>query len=201
MAELTEKQFVDKIRKKIKLLAKDNVPLKLAAQTIHTDRINRIFHVGLNSSAARIGVYDTTRELWVSDDQLRRKGTHRGKPHGLTKSGSPRKRGNKIKTSYYPNYKTLKKQQGFRNDRVNLRMTNNLQSEFANTNMGASNNRVPKNAKPIKINPNRYVERVDNDGKLKGIEAKYGDVFGFTRGEVNKFYKVYNAEALRILSE
>jgi len=189
MAELTEKQFVDKIRKKVKLLAKDNVPLKLAAQTIHTDRINRIFHVGLNSSAARIGVYDTTRELWVSDDQLRRAGTHRGKT------------GKRIKTSYYPNYKTLKKQQGFRNDRVNLRMTNNLQSEFANTNMGASNNGVPKNAKPIKINPNRYIERVDNDGKFKGIEAKYGDVFGFTRGEINKFYRVYNAEALRILSE
>jgi hypothetical protein len=187
MAELTEKQFVDKIRKKIKLLAKDNVPLKLAAQTIHTDRINRIFHVGLNSSAARIGVYDTTRELWVSDDQLRRAGTHKGKT------------GNRTKTSYYPNYKALKKQQGFRNDRVNLRMTNNLQSEFANTNMGASNNGVPKNAKPIKINPNRYIERVDNDGKFKGIEAKYGDVFGFTRGEINKFYREYNAAALRIL--
>lgn len=189
MAELTEKQFVSKLRKKIKLLAKDNLPLKVAAQTIHTERINRIFHVGLNSSAARIGTYDTTRELWVSDDQLRRAGTHKGKT------------GKRIKTSYYPNYKTLKKQQGFRNDRVNLRMTNNLQSEFANTNIGSSNNGVPKNTSPVKINPNKYVERVDNDGKLRGIEAKYGDVFGFTKGEINKFYKVYNAEALRILSE
>ena len=188
MAELTEKQFVDSIRKKIKLLAKDNVPLKLAAQTIHTDRINRIFHVGLNSSAARIGVYDTTRELWASDDQLRRKGTNRGKT------------GKRIKTSYYPNYKALKKQQGFRNDRVNLRMTNNLQSEFANSNIGASNDSAPKNTSPIKINVNKYIERIDNVQKLRGIESKYGDVFGFTKGEINKFYKVYNAEAIRILS-
>jgi hypothetical protein len=189
MAELTEKQFVDKIRKKIKLLAKDNVPLKLAAQTIHTDRINRIFHVGLNSSAARIGVYDTTRELWVSDDQLRRAGTHKGK------FGDP------TKTSYYKNYKELKKQQGFRNDRVNLRMTNNLQSEFANKNIGKNSNSIPSNAKPEKINNDKYVERIDNEKKVKGLEEKYGTIFEFTKGERSKFYRVYNAEALRILSE
>jgi len=187
MAQLTEAQFAKSIREKVKLLAKENLPLKIAATSVHADRINRIFHVGLNSNAGRIGTYDTTRELWVSDDQLRRAGTHRGKT------------GKRIKTSYYPNYKDLKKQQGFRNDRVNLRMTNNLQSEFANKNISSSSNSVPKNATPIKVNKNKYVERIDNDGKLKGIEAKYGDVFGFTKGEINKFYKVYNAEALRIL--
>ena len=68
MAQLTEAQFANKIREKVKLLAKDNVPLKLAAMSIHADRINRIFYVGLNASAARIGTYDTTRELWVSDE-------------------------------------------------------------------------------------------------------------------------------------
>jgi len=187
MAQLTEEQFAKSIREKVKLLAKDNLPLKLAAASVHADRINRIFYVGLNSTAGRIGTYDTTRELWASDDQLRRAGTHRGKT------------GKRIKTSYYPNYKALKKQQGFRNDRVNLRMTNNLQSEFANVNISASSNTVPRNAKPIKVNKNKYIERVDNVGKLEGIEAKYGDVFGFTKGEINKFYKEYNEAALRIL--
>jgi len=187
MAQLTEAQFANKIREKVKLLAKDNVPLKLAAASVHADRINRIFYVGLNSNSARIGTYDTTRELWVSDNQLRRKGTNRGK------TGKP------TKTSYYKNYKTLKKQQGFRDDRVNLRMTNNLQSEFANVNISASSNTIPRNAKPIKVNKDKYIERIDNVKKLEGIEAKYGDVFDFTKGEVNKFYKVYNAEAIRIL--
>ena len=189
MAQLTEAQFANKIREKVKLLAKDNAPLKLAAMSIHADRINRIFYVGLNASAARIGTYDTTRELWVSDDQLRRKGTNRGK------TGKP------TKTSYYKNYKELKRQQGFRNDRVNLRLTNNLQSEFANKNISPSSNAIPRNTMPIKINKDKYVERIDNVGKLEGIEAKYGDVFSFTKGEVNKFYRVYNAEAIRILTQ
>lgn len=187
MAQLTEAQFVDSIRKKAKLLAKDNLPLKIAAQTIHSLRINRIFHVGLNATAGKIGTYNSTNELWASDDQLRRAGTHRGK------TGKP------IKTSYYKSYKELKAQQGFRNDRVNLRMTNNLQSEFANINISESNNSAPKNALPVKVNVNKYIERVDNLDKLRGIEAKYGDVFGFTKGERKKFYKVYNFEAKKIL--
>ena len=187
MAELSAKIFANKLREKAKLLRKDNLPLKIAAQSIHALRIRRIFHVGLNSSAGQIGSYNTTTELWVSDDQLRRAGTHRGK------TGKP------TKTSYYKSYKELKAQQGFGNDRVNLRMTNNLQSEFANTNISASSNSVPNNASPIKVNVNKYIERIDNEGKLKGIDARYGDVFGFTKGEITKFYKTYNEEATKIL--
>jgi len=187
MAELTEKQFAQRIQEKAKLLAKDNLPLKIAAQTIHTLRVNRIFHAGLNASAGKIGTYNSTNELWASDESLRRAGTHRGKT------------GKAIKTSYYNSYKQLKAQQGFRNDRVNLRMTNDLQSEFANINISKGNDSAPKSSAPIKVNPNKYIERVNNLDKLRGIEAKYGDVFGFTKGEVNKFYKVYNFEAKKIL--
>ena len=189
MAELTEKQFTEKLRKSIGELQKTNKPLAIAAQTIHSLRINRIFHVGLNASASKIGTYNSTTELWVSDDQLRRKGTNKGK------TGKP------TKTSYYKSYKELKKQQGFRNDRVNLRMTNNLQSEFANVNISLTSDAVPRNAKPEKINKDRYVERVDNVDKLRGIESKYGDVFGFTKGERDKFNKVYNDEVIKILSK
>ena len=187
MAELSEKEFVRRIKNKAKLLAKDNVPLKVAAQIVHSLRINRIFHAGLNANAGKIGTYNSTKELWASDKQLRRAGTHRGKT------------GKAIKTSYYKSYKELKAQQGFRNDRVNLRMTNDLQSEFANINISKSNDSPPKGSMPIKINPNRYIERVNNLDKLRGIEAKYGDVFGFTKGEVAKFYKTYNFEAKKIL--
>ena len=187
MAELTAEQFTRRLKEKAKLLSKENLPLKIAAQTIHTLRVNRIFHVGLNSSAGKIGTYNSTNELYASDDQLRRAGTHRGKT------------GKSIKTSYYKSYKELKAQQGFRNDRVNLRMTNDLQSEFANINISKGNDSAHKNSAPIKINPNRYIERVNNLDKLRGIEAKYGDVFGFTKGEITKFYKTYNFEAKKIL--
>lgn len=188
MAELNTRQFAEKIRAKAQLLAKDNYPLKMAAQTIHALRIRRIFHVGLNASAGRIGTYNSTKELWASDKQLRRAGTHRGK------TGKP------IKTSYYKSYKALKQQQGFNSDRVNLRMTNNLQSEFANTNIPSGSDAVPNNASPERVNANLYVERVDNVDKLRGIEAKYGNVFGFTKGERTKFLEVYNFEATKILT-
>ena len=187
MAELNTRQFAEKIRAKAQLLAKDNYPLKMAAQTIHALRIRRIFHVGLNASAGRIGTYNSTKELWASDKQLRRAGTHRGK------TGKP------IKTSYYKSYKALKQQQGFNSDRVNLRMTNNLQSEFANTNIPSGSDAVP-NASPERVNANLYVERVDNLEKLKGIESKYGNVFGFTKGERKQFMEVYNFEATKILT-
>jgi hypothetical protein len=186
MAQLTAPQFAEKIRAKAQALAKDNYPLKMAAQTIHALRIRRIFHVGLNASAGRIGTYNSANELWASDNELRRAGTHRGK------TGKP------IKTSYYKSYKALKQQQGFRSDRVNLRMTNNLQSEFANVNIPSGSDAVP-NAAPERVNANLYVERVDNVDKLRGIEAKYGNVFGFTKGERKKFNEVYNFEATKIL--
>ena len=80
-------------------------------------------------------------------------------------------------------------------------MTNNLQSEFANVNISPTSDAVPRNAKPEKINVNRYVERVDHVDKLRGIESKYGDVFGFTKGERDKFNKVYSEEVLKILSQ
>ena len=188
MAQLTAQQFSAKLMEKIKLLSKENYPLKVAAQTVHALRIRRIFHVGLNASAGRIGTYNSTRELWASDRQLRRRGTHKGKT------------GKAIKTSYYRSYKDLKAQQGFRNDRVNLRMTNNLQSEFANTNIAANSDAVPINADPIKVSNQKYIERIDNLDKLRGIEKKYGNVFGFTKGERNNFLKVYEFEALKILN-
>ena len=78
-------------------------------------------------------------------------------------------------------------------------MTNNLQSEFANVKISASSNSVPNNASPIKVSVDKYIERIDNVDKLSGIESKYGDVFGFTKGEITKFYKTYNEEATKIL--
>lgn len=180
----------------------------MAAQTIHALRIRRIFHEGVDGWGLRIGTYDNTKELWVSDKQLRRAGTHEGKPFDSgRKVKSGKNKGNAVmwrrsgnKTSYYKSYKALKQQQGFNADMVNLRMTNNLQSEFANKNIPSGSDGVPSNATPERVSANLYVERVDNLEKLKGIESKYGNVFGFTKGERTKFLEVYNFEATKILT-
>ena len=76
MAQLTAQQFSAKLMEKIKLLSKENYPLKMAAQTIHAMRVLRIFHKGIDGWGLTIGTYNTTNELWASDKQLRRRGTH-----------------------------------------------------------------------------------------------------------------------------
>lgn len=189
MAELTPEQYVVQLKVIAKKLSKENLPLKMAAQTIHALKVDRIFHEGLNQSGSSIGTYNTTTEIYASDDQLRKKGTNKGKT------------GNPTKTSYYKSYRDLKIQQGFNASGVNLRMTNNFQSDYANSALAKNSNRSPK-AKPFKININHYVERLtrqENVDKLEGFEKKYGKVFNFTSGERKAFFKVYNFEANKIL--
>jgi hypothetical protein len=186
---LTAQDYIKRLKKKRNELAKKNAPFRIAVQTVHQLRTRRIFHVGLNSSASRIGTYDTKRELWVADDKLRKNGNHRGK------TGKP------IKTTYFKSYKDLKQRQGFQSDRVNLRLQNELQSDFANVNITKTSDAIPKGM-PIKININEYQERLNkpiNQKKVQGLVKKYGDIFGFTNGEKQKFYKTVEFEFLRLL--
>ena len=189
MAELTVEQFSDKISKMAEKLSKENLPLKIAAQTIHTLRVLRVFHEGLNQNGSSIGTYNTSTEIYAADDQLRKKGTNKGKT------------GNPTKTSYYKSYRDLKVQQGFNASGVNLRMTNNFQSDYANATLTKGSNKSPK-AKPFKVNVNTYQEKLsrqENVDKLEGFEDKYGKVFNFTTGEKKAFNKVYTFEANKIL--
>ena len=188
MAELTTEQFTAKIGVMVKQI-KENKPLKIAAQTIHTLRVLRIFHEGLNQNGSSIGTYNTSTELWVANDQLRKKGTNKGKT------------GKATKTSYYKSYRDLKVQQGFNASGVDLRMTNNFQSDYANATLNKTSDKSPE-AKPFKANVNTYQEKLsrqENVDKLEGFEKKYGKVFNFTAGEKKAFQKTYNFEANQIL--
>lgn len=186
---MTAQEYIKKLKKQRQELAKKNAPFRIAVQTVHQLRTRRIFHVGLNSSAARIGTYDTKRELWVSDDKLRKNGNHRGK------------KGNAIKTTYFRSYKDLKQRQGFKADRVNLRLQNELQSDFANVNITKTSDAIPKGM-PIKVSISEYHERLNkpiNQKKVKGLKRKYGDIFGFTNGEKKKYYDTVEFEFVRML--
>lgn len=187
MAELTPKQFVDSLRAKAVALRKENKPLQIAAQTVHALRVNRIFHLGLNSDNAPIGTYATSPEVWIENDYHRRGGNNGGKT------------GRAEKTSYYQSYAAFKRTQGFGSNVV-LRQTNRLQSDFANKKISVNADGVPQ-SKPIKVNVNRYIERItsENEGKLLGAEKRYGNIFDFTTEEMQKFNEVYNDEAIRIL--
>jgi hypothetical protein len=163
---------------------KEGEPLRIAAQSVHAMRVERIFDTG---SVAR--GYDKTKELWVSDKNLRSAGNHRGK------TGKP------IKTTYFKSYFDLKGLQGFDNSKVNFRLTNDLQMDFANSSLDPSTGKSDS-GKVIKVSPNLYIEalrRSDNQDKLAGLKKRFGDFTLFTQNERNTFFKVITFETNKLL--
>lgn len=191
MAQLTPAQFAAKLKAKVVAIQRDNLPLKIAANTVHALRVLRIFHEGKNQTGGKITPdYNKSKPLYVPNDKLRRSGGNKGK------TGKP------IKTNYFKSYFDLKRQQGFDPNTVNWRMTNNLQSDYANAQLSKASNAVPK-PNTIKINVNHYVERLDreeNIEKLSGLKKKYGNVTAFTQAEREMFNTVFAGEMNKLLS-
>ena len=188
MAELTITQWVQKQRKLQEDIRK-GLPLEIAARTVHTLRVNRIFHEGRNTAGGSIGSYDRNRELWVPDSRLRRNGSHSGKT------------GKAIKTTYFKSYFALKSEQGFDAGTVNLRLTNDLQSDFANARLSKGSDNVPTTP-PIKVSPALWKEelrRSKNVDKMNGNEKRFGRIFGATKQEEEQFQKVGYFEMIKIL--
>jgi hypothetical protein len=189
MAELTITQWVQKQRK-VREDIRRGLPLEIAARTVHTLRVNRIFHEGKNSAGGSIGSYDRNRELWVPDSKLRRNGSHRGK------TGKP------IKTTYFKSYFALKGAQGFDAGTVNLRLTNDLQSDFANARLSKDDDSPPKDVRPIKATPSLWKEqlrRSKNVEKIGGLEKRFGRIFGPTKQEQDTFQRVGMFEMMKLL--
>lgn len=179
MAQLTTQQYIQKLREAQKNLEK---PLAIAAQSVHADRMVRIFDAGTVARG-----YDMTKELWVADSKLRRNGSHIGKT------------GKRIKTTYFKSYYDLKQKQGFDPNEVNFRLTNDLQSDLANSQKSA-NFSV---GKVIRISNSLYVEalrRPLNVKKLEGLENRFGPFTKFTTTERKKFNDIIKAEMFRLLT-
>jgi hypothetical protein len=184
MAQLTPEQFAAKLREKAKAIAL-NAPLQIAAQSVHADRVIRIFSDGISGAS-----YNKTDALYVADKDLRRAGTHKGKT------------GKQIKTTYYPSYYDLKQQQGFDPNTVNMRLTNDLQSDFANSEKITSGTGRPDIGDVQKINNDLYVEsikREHNKGKLKGGIKRFGNFVAFTQKEKDDFQRIYAFEMTKLL--
>jgi len=183
MAKLTSDQYIAKLRKQMKELEAGK-PLRIAAQTVHAMRVERIFDTGSVAKG-----YNTTNELWVADKDLRKNGNHRGK------TGKP------IKTTYFKSYFDLKQKQGFNPNTVNFRLTNDLQMDFANSNVDSGTGKS-NSGTPIKVNNQLYIEalrRPENQDKLAGLKKKYGDFTVFYANERKVFLDIMKVETLRLL--
>ena len=179
---MTAQEHVAKLQKQVQAIAA-NKPFAIAVQSVHALRVLRIFDKGIE------GASYTGGEMWIADDKLRKSGNHTGKT------------GKRIKTSYYKSYADMKRQQGFTGGQVNLRLTNDLQSDFANAQMTNGAGRPPV-GKAIKVNDYIYVEalrRSNNVKKMRGHIARYGDFTRFTNEERTKFAETLNKEFDKLL--
>lgn len=185
---MTIEELNKKLEKRIKNIEKISVPLKKAVISTMAGMNQRIFVMGKLSNMQKIGQGKySDKELWVSDERLPRKGNHRGKPNAKGKT-------RKIKTTYYKNYTALKKAMGrYTNGVVNLRLTNDLQSDFNNA--PVSNSGGVSAPKPLEINKLTFAILLRrNSLKKEGLEEKYGAIFLLTKVEKERFYKTFQKE-------
>lgn len=183
MATLSPAQFAERLREQAKAL-KSALPMQMASQTVHAMRVTRIFDTpGVGGSYSK-------KPIWIKNSQLRRK-VNKGKS------------GRAKESSYFAGgYYEAKKSQGFDPNVVNLRMTNDLQSDFANSQKTNTTGKPPV-GKPIKVNNALYIEairRPENVRKLKENIKRYGAFTNFTQAERDEFYKVLAFEYKKLLS-
>lgn len=187
MAAISQEEFLLRQRKVLNSIIKDNNPLKIAARTIHKDITVRIFEQGKKADGSDIGKYATAPPMYINPKTSPgsvKKLQPIGK-HGETvfKNGKPHK------TAYVSSYKDYRQKIGRPTEKVNLVLSGDLQLDFANGKVS--------NPSPQKVNVNEYIvtlKRDINQKKKDGAEAKYGEIFAHSTGEVDKFVSIAEKE-------
>lgn len=131
--------------------------------TVHGEQVHRIFEQGESGSGDKIGTYDTSKPLYVNPKNAPKKFKPMGKPSGNRKRGETKfKDGQDHKTRYFPNYKSFRDSQGRQTAFVDLKLSGQLQSDYANSLQKQGNTWVAGTTNPV------------NTGKLEGAMEKYG---------------------------
>lgn len=183
---ITYQQFIAKMDARIASL-QSGVIMERAVRSVMAEAVVRIFEEGKNSSGGKIGSYNATKELYVNPNTLPRNVAPRGKP-GKEKNVQSRK------TVYFKSYKDLRSEVGRESGFVNIRLTNDLQSDYANAQVSGSTIATPE---PLKISNTEYritLKRTINQKKRAGLEAKYGNIFFLTQGEKERYFDVLRKE-------
>jgi hypothetical protein len=203
---ITPQEFADKINLQIAELQKSNRPLELAARSVHALQVQRIFKDGLKSDGSQIGQYNTTEPLYVnpSTSPGNTSGIKppRGK-NGDTHFKSGKKEGQPHKTTYVESYKAYKGLIGRNNDKVNLRLSDDLFSDFASPVFDTNNPR------PEMISIHEYQSRLKRDHNSKKFEGLqfgnkslkgYGVIGKLTSEEKKIFFQTVESELKKMFS-
>jgi len=176
---MTMAEYIDKLKKQAKAI-QEMKPLKIAVQTVLAEQVQRIFIRGENSNGGTIGTYNTINPLYVNPNTSPVKFRPAGKP-GANRNIEDRK------TRWFASYRDFRSTIGRKTDRVNLSLSNDLQSDFSSRRIGKN---PPHN--PEKISNTEYhvtLKRPLNVLKKSGMEEKYGDIFRLTSKEKKLFHE------------
>lgn len=183
MSKLSPSQFAESLRNMSRQVDGDlgGLALQRAAQTVHAMQVKRIFDDGVGGS------YSTKGPIYVADTQLRRKAN----------SG---KTGRAEKTSRFDSYRALKVDQ-MGTDKVNFRLTNDLQMDFANSerNVGSG---APVAGPVTKVSNSLCtveLRRPENVKKWASLKRRFGNFDEFTANEQSEFFKLLNLELTQLL--
>lgn len=181
---MTPEEFIAKQKERIAKL--DGVFAEAVADT-HGVMAERIFVSGQDSRGGAIGKYNTTNDLYVNPNSssVRRKFSPQGKNGDRKfKDGKPHK------TRWFDSYNKFQQTQPFASPSVNLRLSNNLFSDFANS--------ITKRGD---LFITTGVKRAANIKKLSGLVNKYGvEVFRLSERESQRFRETLQAASIRVLS-
>jgi hypothetical protein len=183
---MTTEQYIKETRKKIAAL-KDGKPIAIAAQDTHVKMAERIFDKHDNANDGKIGEYNSTDPIYVNPNNSPKKFPTKGKPNDKGKSKSKFANGELHKTGFFNSYKDFRAKIGRQTSEVDLKLFGRLQSDFTKG--------------VVKKDDLTYVSGVNesNGKKIKGLESKYGKIFGLTPKERTNFKQVLAFESFKIL--
>lgn len=173
---MTTKQYIAKIDKSVKELTSGKF-IYDCVSTVHGEQVDRIFLLGEASDGRKIGRYSEKETgIYVNPlTQSPKKFPVRGKT-GKTKFASGKKAGQPHRTRWFKNYKAFRQQIGRQVSYVNLQLTTNLSSDYANS-LRVKGNTVQSLVKGKK-----------NVAKFEGSIKRYG----------KRVWKLSKAEKLRL---
>jgi hypothetical protein len=183
---LTTEEKIKQLRSQLSILKKGQL-VNIAAQDTHVMMLQRIFDEGKNASDVQIGNYNTTNELYVNPNKAPKKFPTKGKPNEKGIAKSKFQNGKPHKTGYFKSYSDFRVRVGRPVDKVNLVLFGDLNSDFGKA--------------VTEISPLKYAStiRQSNEGKIKGADARYGNVFRLTPKERTNFKQVLAFETFRLL--
>lgn len=174
-------EFIQEQNEKLSFIQK--TVIAIAAQDTHAKMIERIFEDGKNSKGEEIGVYEYSKPIYVNP----KKSPKAFPPTG--KNGSSKfEDGTLHKTGFFTSYQDYRNAIGRQSGKVDLTLSGLLKSDFSRA--------------VVRISDSVYASKVASERSIniiKGVQDKYGDVFGLSEDEKENFIEVVKYEALAII--